>query len=211
MEKRSLPKKAAGQAASTALGPKAWVAAAWEALARAGVEGVRVEPLAARLGVTKGSFYWHFRDRAALLDAILADWEVRATQGVIKLVDASSEAPRERLAELLRVTTMAPEAPAAEQAIRAWGAHDPSVRAHLARIDARRERYVEDLLVAAGIARPKAKLRARALYLTLIGEYARVAHGGVQTSAATWSELLDLVLADPSPAAPSPSRPRRRR
>ncbi len=157
---------------------------------------MRVEPLATRLGVTKGSFYWHFRDRAALLDALLEDWETRATQGVITVVDASSEAPSERLAALMRVTTRAPEAPDAEHAIRAWGAHDPAVRARLTRIDERRESYVEDLLVAAGVARPAAAHRARALYLALIGEYARVAHGGVATSAATWSEMLERMLAD---------------
>ncbi len=196
MEKRTAPKKTSKVASSASLGPEAWLAAAWGELSRGGVEGVRVEPLAARLGVTKGSFYWHFRDRAALLDALLADWERRATLGVIALVDASSEAPRERLAELLRVTTKAPEAPDAEHAIRAWGARDPAARARLARIDERRERYVEDLLVAAGVTRPKAKLRARALYLALIGEYARVAHGGTPTSPAAWAELLDRMLAD---------------
>lgn len=209
MEKRPQPKKAAKKALAAPLGPSAWLEAAWEALARGGIESVRVEPLAARLGVTKGSFYWHFRDRAALLDALLDDWETRATLGVIRLVDASSVAPRSRLAELLRVTTRAPEAPDAEHAIRAWGALDSSVRARLTRIDERRERYVEDLLVAAGVARPAAAHRARALYLALIGEYARVAHGGAATSAATWSELLDRMLAD-ARETPSASRKRTR-
>jgi AcrR family transcriptional regulator len=196
MEKRSPPKKTAKTAVPAPLGPSAWLAAAWEALARGGVESVRVEPLAARLGVTKGSFYWHFRDRAALLDALLEDWETRATQGVITVVDASSEAPRERLAALMRVTTRAPEAPDAEYAIRAWGTHDAHVRSRLTKIDERRERYVEDLLVAAGVERAAAAHRARGLYLALIGEYARVAHGGIATSAATWSELLERMLAD---------------
>lgn len=203
MEKRLPPKKVARKAPTTPLGRSAWLEAAWDALAGGGVESVRVEPLAARLGVTKGSFYWHFRDRAALLDALLEDWETRATLGVIHLVDASAEAPRERLAELLRVTTRAPEAPDAEHAIRAWGAHDPSARARLTRIDERRERYVEDLLVAAGVERPAAAHRARALYLALIGEYARVAHGGVATSAATWSELLERMLSDARDAPPA--------
>lgn len=209
MEKRPQPKKASKKALASPLGPSAWLEVAWEALARGGIESVRVEPLATRLGVTKGSFYWHFRDRAALLDALLDDWETRATLGVIRLVDASSVAPRSRLAELLRVTTRAPEAPDAEHAIRAWGALDSSVRARLTRIDERRERYVEDLLVAAGVARPAAAHRARALYLALIGEYARVAHGGAATSAATWSELLDRMLADARETPPA-SRKRTR-
>ncbi|MBK8214483.1 MAG: TetR/AcrR family transcriptional regulator [Myxococcales bacterium] len=209
MEKRRPRERPTKTASARALGPEAWLAAAWEALARGGVEGVRVEPLAARLGVTKGSFYWHFRDRAALLDALLEDWERRATLGVIARVDASSEAPRARLAELLRVTTGAPEAPDAEHAIRAWGAHDPSAGARLARVDERRERYVEDLLVSAGVTRAKAKHRARALYLTLIGEYARVSHGGAPTSPATWAELLERMLPDTAPARPT--RPRAER
>lgn len=201
MEERGAPKNEPKAASRASLGPEAWLAAAWGELSRGGVDRVRIEPIAALLGVTKGSFYWHFRDRAALLDALLADWERRATLSVIALVDASSEAPRARLAELLRVTTNAREAPDAEQAIRAWGASDPAARIRLERIDSRRERYVEDLLVAAGIARSKAKLRARALYLALIGEYARVAHGGTPTSRAVWAELLDRMLADASPRA----------
>ena len=198
---------------SVALGPEAWLRAAWEALARGGVEGVRVEPLAAQLGVTKGSFYWHFRDRAALLDALLSDWERHATQAVIDFVDASSAAPRARLAELVLVTTMASEAPDVEHAIRAWGTHDAGAGARLAHIDQQREKYVEELLVAAGVSRSKAEHRARALYLTLIGEYARVAHGGAPTGQAVWAELLERMLADvpkeptgrKSPRAPSPT------
>lgn len=210
MESRGHPESARESTAPAALGPEAWLAAAWEELSRGGVEAVRVEPLAARLGVTKGSFYWHFRDRAALLDALLADWERRATRGVIALVDGASEAPRERLAALLRVTTKASEAADAESAIRAWGAHDERARERLARIDEQRERYVEDLLVAAGVRRSLARRRARALYLALIGEYARVAHGGRPTSAATWAELLERMLSD-APAPPTAPRRRSRR
>jgi hypothetical protein len=125
---------------------------------------------------------------------------------VIARVDASSEAPRARLAELLRVTTGSPEAPDAEHAIRAWGAQDQEARARLARVDERRERYVEDLLVSAGVTRSKAKHRARALYLTLIGEYARVSHGGAPTSPSTWAELLERMLPSTEPEGPARSR-----
>ncbi len=163
-------------------------------LARGGVDAVRVEPLAVSLGVSKGSFYWHFRDRADLLAELLADWERGATASIIALVDASSDDPEARLAELLRVTTAAPEAPDVELAIRGWGARDPAVRARLARIDERRERYVQGLIEAVGVPRQEAKHRARALYLALIGEYARVAHGGAPTSRATWMALLERML-----------------
>src|SRR6185503_7754202 len=52
----------------------AWIAAAFDALAKGGIDAVRVEALAKALDITKGSFYWHFADRRALLDAMLEAW-----------------------------------------------------------------------------------------------------------------------------------------
>lgn len=60
-----------------------WTEAALGALARDGLRAVAVEPLAERLGATKGSFYWHFRDRNALLEAAVAHWERTATDELI--------------------------------------------------------------------------------------------------------------------------------
>src|SRR5438093_1037350 len=57
-----------------------WARAALEMLAQRGIEAVAVEVLAQRLRVTKGSFYWHFRSRAALLEAALREWETSATR-----------------------------------------------------------------------------------------------------------------------------------
>ncbi len=175
-------------------GAEAWLAAAWTALAREGVDGVRVERLAVRLGVTKGSFYWHFADRRALLDALLDDWERRATTAVIARVDGAAADPRERLHVLLRSTAAVPGAPHVEQSIRAFGLRDKAARRRLERVDARREAYVASLLEAAGVPPDAAAHRARALYLALIGEYARVAHGGPPTDGATWDELVARML-----------------
>jgi AcrR family transcriptional regulator len=195
MQKRSTPKiTAKRRAASSPLGPQSWLDAAWEAMAALGAEGVRAEPLAAKLGVTKGSFYWHFADRAALLAALLDDWEARATSAVIAVIDATGPDARFRLYALVHLTTATPEAPLVEQAVRAWGARDPSTRKRLARVDAKREAYVAALLESAGVAPERAAMRARALYLALIGEYARVAHGGAPTDRATWDELVSRML-----------------
>lgn len=198
---RTKPKSRAAPQPPKALDRAAWIAAAWVALGRSGVEGVRVEPLAASLGVTKGSFYWHFADRGALLDALLEDWERRATAAVIVRVDASSDDPRERLRELVLFTTSVREAPDAEHAIRAWGAVDSAARKKLDRVDARREAYVTDLLIAAGLSPDVAAVRAHLVYLALIGEYSRVAHGGAHTSRDAWEELLRMTLDRPSPSA----------
>src|SRR5829696_7875137 len=79
-----------------ALKAEDWVGAARAAMAEGGVEAVAVEPLARRLGVTKGSFYWHFQSRDELLAAALGEWERTGTEGLIARLD-EIEDPRRRL------------------------------------------------------------------------------------------------------------------
>lgn len=170
-----------------------WVRAAFTLLARKGAEFVRVEPLAKQLAVTKGSFYWHFEDRAALLQAMLTEWERVATSNIIELVERRGGVALERLRRLLLTTTAPAEAARVEQAIRAWGASEGAVREALERVDARREAYVRDLLIGCGVGESKAAHRSHALYRMLIGEYAQVSHGGEPTSRAVWEEMLSLM------------------
>ncbi len=79
-----------------------WAEAALDALARGGLSAVAVEPLAKELGATKGSFYWHFADRQALLQATLELWERRDTDRVIAAIDETQEVET-RLRGLLRL------------------------------------------------------------------------------------------------------------
>src|SRR3954452_1072664 len=84
------------------LGPSDWTEAALDALARGGITAVAVEPLAKALNTTKGSFYWHFADRNALLAATLELWEQRDTDRVIAAMDESQDVLT-RLRGLLRL------------------------------------------------------------------------------------------------------------
>src|SRR5436190_23787150 len=68
-----------------------WAAAALEAFGEGGLAAVAVEPLAVRLGATKGSFYWHFANREALVTAALALWEQRSTEAKIFALDAEPD------------------------------------------------------------------------------------------------------------------------
>ena len=77
-----------------------WATAALEAIGEGGLGAVAVEPLAARLGTTKGSFYWHFPNRDALVAAALAKWEERHTGLVIEQLDATEPDPETRLRRL---------------------------------------------------------------------------------------------------------------
>ncbi len=183
------------RAGTDGLGEAEWVSAALALLARRGVAAVRVEPLAVVLGVTKGSFYWHFSDRRALLDAVLAEWERRATAAVIGHVESAAGRPAERLARLFTLIARSRKAPAVEQAVRAWGAVDPRARRVLARVDTRRVAYVRGLLQGQGLPPALARRRAQLLYRTVIGEFTWVSHGGAPAGPGPWRELVRLLSA----------------
>lgn len=146
-----------------------WISAGLRALAAYGVEAVRVERLAAALKVTKGSFYWHFKDRPALLAALLDAWKARATQDVITTVDAGATDPLQRLRALFALTV--PNDGRLDLAVRAWAAQDVTAQAALDEIDARRLGYLETQFLALGFPAPAASARARFAYQALVGQF----------------------------------------
>src|ERR1700748_2261157 len=105
---------------------EAWIEAGFAELARAGIEGVRVEVLAKNLGVTKGGFYRRFADRAALLGAMLARWREGRTEAIAQQTSLDGENPRDRLKALIQLYSerMTPAAMAIELAIRQWARAD---------------------------------------------------------------------------------------
>ncbi len=172
------------------LGQQDWVVAGLRALAADGVEGVRVERLAATLRVTKGSFYWHFSDRGALLAAMLEAWKVRATGDVISQVDAGGGDAQARLHRLLGIVFATDGR--LEQQIRAWAAHDAMARAAQDGSDRLRTAYVVALFGELGFERAEAQARAQFAYQALIGHYAM---GGLGRGSARAKRQLDLVFA----------------
>lgn len=121
-----------------------WVAAGLEALADGGPDGVRVEALAAKLGVTKGGFYGYFPNRAALLTEMLNEWERRTTLDVMAQVeqDGGAAAEKMRKAGLL---TFSRELLPIELAVRTWARHDTDVATRLRRVDNARIGYLRTL------------------------------------------------------------------
>ena len=175
-----------------------WTEGALQLLAERGVDGLRVERLAPLLGVTKGSFYWHFADRAELLDAVLVEWERVATDDVIDAVERACDEPAERLRALTRLVFRT--GASLERAVRAWGTHDERAVRVVSRVDARRYRYVHDQFEAHGLAPHLASVRARILYTALIGEQ----HVSLKISRNTRVEWalcnLELLLDHSNPA-----------
>ena len=103
-----------------------WIAAGFAELARSGVEGVRVEVLAKNLGVTKGGFYRRFRDRAALLQAMLESWSTGRIASIAAQTSLDGVTARERLRALIKLYSerMNTDAMAIELAIRQWARTD---------------------------------------------------------------------------------------
>jgi AcrR family transcriptional regulator len=189
-------KKAAGDSAR--LDADAWTQSGLQLLADRGIEGVRVELLAKILGVTKGSFYWHFRDRGALLEAMLDDWRRRATLVIIERLERDPEPPLSRLMKLLRLPLAgqrSEQGADVELAIRLWGRHDPKARAALKEVDQLRLRYIAGLLQASGL--PPDQVEARAI---LAYSYMRVAATLIERDRIELMQQCEQLLAPPGGA-----------
>jgi AcrR family transcriptional regulator len=137
-----------------------WTAAALEAIVEGGVAAVAIEPLAARLGATKGSAYWHFPNRDALLRATLERWERDHTEAVIALVESVSAEPVDRLRYLFAAVLDAKRAAHVELALQS-STDNPLVAAALRRVTDRRLDYLAALFIQLGF--PPAAARRRAL------------------------------------------------
>src|SRR5258708_12755005 len=103
-----------------------WITAALRAIADGGLAAVGVEPLAARLGATKGSFYWHFENRDALLEAAIRRWEKETTTDVVAEITAARDAPSSQFRRLLAASIKRPEQDRADPALQPLAPHPPT-------------------------------------------------------------------------------------
>lgn len=177
---------------SPRLGANDWVRGALDLLAEEGVDGVRIEVLAKRLGVTKGSFYWHFKDRQGFLRAMLDDWRRRATLDIINRIESGEEPPQERLRTLLHLPFRGGRSKRGadvELSIRLWGRTDMVARDTLAEIDKLRLRYISKLFAEAGFAVKEAESRAVLAYA-----YMRVAVSLIDDQAEMIERCETLLL-----------------
>ena len=172
-----------GAAMTDRLTPADWIGHGLDTLARNGPNALKVGAMAAGLNVSRGSFYWHFRDIGDFRDQLLRAWLEETTEQVIARIEAAAPGP-DRLKALLRgafVTrpglASASRSFAAEGAIRAWAAEDPAVAAMVAAVDERRIGYIAGELAAAGLHHKTALGRATFLYWAYLGA-ARAMNGG---------------------------------
>jgi AcrR family transcriptional regulator len=187
--------------ARTRLDRQAWVQTALDAIAEGGLAAVAVVPLAKQLGVTKGSFYWHFANREALVEAALAEWEQSHTAAVIAEIEATSDDPVQQLRLLFRRVTELAARDRIELALLANADH-PTVHPVLDRVTRRRINFTAGLFQRFGLSRAQAKRRALLAYSAYLG-HAQLLHATPQllprAQSAKRAYLNEVLVALTSP------------
>lgn len=174
---------------------RTWIEAAQRALGAGGPEAVRVEALAASLGVSKGGFYWHFKDRQALLDEMLDDWEKTMVEDVIAQVESEPVDPRDKLAHLFSLASSVDFT--VELAIRDWSRRDQDVTARLRRIDSRRMAYLRLLFGQLCTDEDEVEARSMLTYSLFVGSYFISAQHDDKSRSQVLRLAIDHLLSEP--------------
>lgn len=179
------------------LTPARWVEAATTLLTDQGIDRVRVDLLAKALGVTRGSFYWHFKDRNDLLRALLQAWRDAATDQLIERFEHRSTDPRELLRQLLMLPfrgRSAERAARIELAIRAWARRDATARRAVDEVDERRISYIAQCMSALGFSIAQARARAFVVYAYEVAESLLAGQGNAAQKAERRALMERLIL-----------------
>jgi AcrR family transcriptional regulator len=157
--------------APSKLSQQDWIVRGLDTLRAQGIRGVRVEPMARELGVTKGSFYWHFKDHDDFLQQLLEYWETEMTDKIDAQVSRTRAGPGEHLLALCEHITYE-ETNRYDAAMRAWALYDARAASVVRRVDQKRLRYARALFLEMGFSERQADIRSRLSYFYMIGERA---------------------------------------
>jgi AcrR family transcriptional regulator len=191
-------------ASKPSLSPESWIDAATAVLADRGIDHVRVDLLAQELGVTRGSFYWHFRDREDLLRRVLAGWQERATEQLTARLARAHEDPRAQLRDVISLPfrgRAAVKAARIELAVRAWARRDAMARAAVDRADADRIAYHRSVFRALGFSDAESASRAFILYGYEVAESLMAGQGTAaerKARAQLVERLIQMPLVQPA-------------
>ncbi|MEO5578775.1 MAG: TetR family transcriptional regulator [Sphingomicrobium sp.] len=144
-----------------------WINCGLRSLATDGAAALKVGALATAMGVSRGSFYWHFRDFADFRGQVLASWRDRTVDQVIRDFEDDVAGPG-RLQRLVKRAFFGKRG--LDRAVRIWAADEPEVAAMVATVDARRVGYMTELLIAAGVEPAQAQPRAAFIYWAYLGQ-----------------------------------------
>jgi AcrR family transcriptional regulator len=181
-------------------GREMWIEAGLKEIGRSGVEGVRVEVLAAHLGITKGGFYRRFKDRRALLDALLTTWQRGRIAAIEKQTELAGERAGERLKSLIQLYSerLNPEAMAIELAIRQWARSDAAASAAVESVDAARLSNVAQLYRRLGRSAEEARARAVLFYAFIFGQSLIFLGPSSRKRASITAACADILIDEPA-------------
>ena len=166
-------KTGAAESARSALTPERWIEAATEVLVDRGIDSVRVDMLAQQLQVTRGSFYWHFRDREDLLRRVLQAWREQTTVQLTLRLESAHVDPRKQLRDILSLPIRGRSAQRVariELAIRAWARRDQMARQAVDEADGARLAYSSKVFSSLGFGLAEGRFRAFATYAYVVAE-----------------------------------------
>jgi AcrR family transcriptional regulator len=153
------------------LGREDWVLGALEVLKERGVDGVKIVVIAERMGVTSGSFYWHFKNLQDLLDSLLEFWERELTDAVIEVARGFDGLPEARILNLM-LQVIEQDAAAYDPAIAVWAKSDPAAKAVFERTLRKRFDFARWMFEQTGFSDRQAITRGRLMVAYLMGETA---------------------------------------
>lgn len=174
-----------------------WIDHGLRTLANRGPGALKIGAMATGLNVSRGSFYWHFRDIADFRSQLLESWKDRTTQRVIRELEADYDEP-DRLRSLLSSAFAGePEDDlsirALDRALRAWAIDDDKIAAVVASVDADRMSYIAKLLEVSGVESQKAAHRAAFLYWAYLGQPIAINRGLSSFTAAAIDDICGLL------------------
>ncbi|QDZ00343.2 TetR/AcrR family transcriptional regulator [Nitratireductor mangrovi] len=160
-------------AAASRLTEREWIDAAFRHIAKANFDDIRVEELAREMGVTKGSFYWHFRNRQHLVERVLEHWMDRATIQVTRWARSEEEGGLERLERLLSLPANTPpdkRGAEIELAVRSWARREKLAADTVRKVDEVRADFFRELMADLGLDGEEAAKRAAIAQSFMLGE-----------------------------------------
>jgi AcrR family transcriptional regulator len=167
-----------------------WIEEGLRALAAGGPDAVRIDPLAKALGVTRGGFYWHFKNRAALLEEMLEEWERTSIDEAIERVEGEGGDAREKLRNLFSLAASSRDLLKVDLAVRDWARRDEAVAKRLRRVDNRRMDYMRSLFGAFCPDDDEVEVRCLFAFSLFVGSHFIRADNGSRSK----GELLELAL-----------------
>lgn len=150
--------------------PDVWLGAAYESLLEAGVDAVKIQPLAKKLNLSRTSFYWFFKDREELLEALISRWREKNTGNLVKQAEAYAETVAEAMLNVFDCWLNRELFDSQfEFAVRSWALQSPEILAQVQSADQQRLGALSRMFLRFGYGEKHADVRARTIYLVQIG------------------------------------------